>query len=669
MSGWRRADSQALARLDIHTPVELLHHLPVRYQDLRCQRAIASVQEGEEALVAGTITHSQRLAKGFLFHLRDDSALLALRFFRLHPALQARCRVGERVAFFGTVRRFQGQLEMVHPHLLPQTLLSRPGGQALCWAVYPTTAGLSQARLRHLVAEALAAFGPRDDPLPEDVLSRWAVLGFSEAARLVHQPSDPAGAALQQAQQRLLLDELLAHALVRRYEQQQLQRLKAPALRPQGDLQERLLAGFGFVLTPGQQRAWNTLRQALGKEQPMRTLLQGEVGCGKTVMIALAMAQAVDSGHQAALMAPTELLAEQHAMVLQRWFEPCGVQVGYLAGSMPVATKKEVLAALANGGLSVVVGTHALAEEAVRFAQLGLAVIDEQQRFGIRQRQALVAKGGEWQPHQLLSTATPIPRTLALTTYGSWDLCVVEGLPAGRQPVKTVLLPAERLNEVTERVARRCAAGEQAYWVCTVIDEHEELAAQAAQGRWAQLHAALPDIRVGLLHGQMAAAQRQEVMAAFQQGVIQLLVATTVIEVGIDVPQATLMVIENPERLGLSQLHQLRGRIGRGEAGGVCVLLADPRLSPAARARLTTLRAHSDGFRIAEADLEQRGPGEWLGRRQAGFVPWRLADPLRHPVLWQQAQDMAQWLWEREPAAAQSMILWWFGDKVAWLQA
>ncbi len=668
MSGWKRADIQALARLDIHTPVELLHHLPVRYQDLRCERAIASVQEGEEALVAGTITHSQRLAKGFLFHLQDDSATLALRFFRMHPALQARCMVGARVAFFGTVRRFQGQLEMVHPHLLQQTL-GRPGGQPLCWAVYPTTAGLSQVRLRHLVGETLAALGPRDDPLPDGLLSRWAVLGFTEAARLVHQPSDPDAAALRQAQERLLLDELLAHALVRRYEQERFQRLEAPALQAQGDLQERLLAGFGFMLTPGQQRAWDTLRQALGQQQPMRTLLQGEVGCGKTVVTALALAQAADSGHQAALMAPTELLAEQHALVLRRWFEPCGVKVGYLAGSMPVAARKEVLTPLANGTLSLVVGTHALAEEAVRFAKLGLVVIDEQQRFGIRQRQALVAKGGELQPHQLLSTATPIPRTLALASYGTWDLCVIEGLPAGRQPVKTVLLAADRLNEVTARMAQRCAAGEQAYWVCTVIDEHEELAAQAAQGRWAQLCTALPGIRVGLLHGQMATVQRQEVMTAFQQGIIQLLVATTVIEVGIDVPQATLMVIENPERLGLSQLHQLRGRIGRGAAGGVCVLLADHCLSPAAMARLTTLRAHTDGFRIAEADLKQRGPGEWLGRRQAGFVAWRLADPLRHPVLWQQAQDMAQWLWQQEPATAQSMILWWFGDKVAWLHA
>lgn len=664
VSGWKSADRQALARLDIQTPVELLHHLPVRYQDLRCERAIANLSESDEALVSGVITHSQRLARGMLFHLRDDSATLALRFFRMHPTLQARCTVGARVAFLGTVRRFQGQLEMVHPQLMHRQHTQQPR----CWAVYPTTAGLTQGKLRYLVEQALAALDPGDDPLPEAARTCWDVLGFKDAACLVHQPSDPAAKVLQQAQERLLLDELLAHALVCRYEQEQLQRLEAPALQAQGDLQERLLAGFGFTLTPGQHRAWGILRHALGQRQPMRTLLQGEVGCGKTVVTALALAQAVDSGHQAALMAPTELLAEQHAAVLRRWFEPRGVRVGYLAGSTTAASRRELLMGLASGDVFLVVGTHALAEEVVRFARLGLVVIDEQQRFGIRQRQALAAKGGELQPHQLLSTATPIPRTLALVGYGTWELCVIEGLPAGRQPIKTVLLPTDRLTEVTGRLALRCARGEQAYWVCTVIDEHEDLAAQAAQGRWAQLCAALPGIRVGLVHGRMAAAERQEVMAAFQQGIIQVLVATTVIEVGIDVPQATLMVIENPERLGLSQLHQLRGRIGRGERGGTCVLLADPSLSPVARARLAALRATTDGFRIAEADLAQRGPGEWLGRRQAGFVAWRLADPLRQPVLWQKAQEMAQWLWEREPVAAQAMIRWWFGEKADWLQ-
>jgi ATP-dependent DNA helicase RecG len=664
-SHWKNADRQALARLDIQTPVELLHHLPVRYQDLRCERAIASLSEGEEALVSGVITHSQRLARGMLFHLRDDTGTLALRFFRMHPALQARCTVGAHAAFFGTVRLFQGQLEMVHPQLPHR----QHTAQARCWAIYPTTAGLSQMRLRHLVGQALTALAPDDDPLPEAVRARWDVLGFKEAACLVHQPSDPADKALQQAQERLVLDELLAHALVRRYEQERLQRLEAPALQAQGDLQERLLAGFGFTLTPGQQAAWGILRHALGQRQPMRTLLQGEVGCGKTVVTALALAQAVDSGHQAALMAPTELLAEQHAVVLRRWFEPCGVVVGYLAGSTPAASRRELLTALASGAVPLVVGTHAMAEEAVRFARLGLVVIDEQQRFGIRQRQALAAKGGELQPHQLLSTATPIPRTLALVGYGTWELCVIEGLPAGRQPVKTVLLPTDRLAEVTGRLAQRCAQGEQAYWVCTVIDEHDDLAVQAAQGRWAQLHAALPGIRVGLVHGRMTAAERQEIMMAFQRGTIQVLVATTVIEVGIDVPQATLMVIENPERLGLSQLHQLRGRIGRGSGGGVCVLLADPALSPVARVRLATLRATTDGFRIAEADLAQRGPGEWLGRRQAGFVSWRLADPLHQPALWQKALEMAQWLWEQEPAAARAMIRWWFGEKADWLQA
>ena len=665
--GWKSADRQALARLDIQTPVELLHHLPVRYQDLRCERAIASLGEGDEALVAGVITHSQRLAKGMLFHLRDDSALLALRFFRMHPALQARCTVGARAVFFGTVRRFQGQLEMVHPQLMQPSWDWKPG-HATCWAVYPTTAGLSQTRLRHFMRQALATLAPDDDPLPEAVRARWDMLEFKEASCLAHQPSDPADKALQRAQERLVLDELLAHALVRRYEQERLQRLEAPALHAQGDLQERLLAGFGFTLTPGQQAAWGILRHALGQRQPMRTLLQGEVGCGKTVVTALALAQAVDSGHQAALMAPTELLAEQHAAVLRRWFEPCGVRVGYLAGSTPAASRRELLTALASGAVPLVVGTHALAEEAVRFARLGLVVIDEQQRFGIRQRQALAAKGGVLQPHQLLSTATPIPRTLALVGYGTWELCMIEGLPAGRQPVKTVLLPTERLVEVTGRLAQRCAQGEQAYWVCTVIDEHDDLAVQAAQSRWAQLHAALPGIQVGLVHGRMSAAERQEIMAAFQCGTIQVLVATTVIEVGIDVPQATLMVIENPERLGLSQLHQLRGRIGRGSGGGVCVLLADSSLSPVARERLATLRATSDGFRIAEADLTQRGPGEWLGRRQAGFVAWRMADPLHQPALWQKAQDMAQWLWKQEPTAAQAMIRWWFGEKVDWLQ-
>jgi ATP-dependent DNA helicase RecG len=662
---WKTADRQALARLNIETGVELLHHLPLRYQDLRFVKPIAGLCEGEEAQVAGSIVHSQRLARGVLLHLRDDSGTLALRFFRLHPALQARCAMGAQVAFFGTVRRFQGQLEMVHPQLLHR----QPDRQAGCWAVYPTTAGLSQARLRHLIGQALACLAPGDDPLPKIALSHWGLMGLKEALCHVHQPADPGAESLHQARERLALNELLAHALMRRYEQEQFQCQAAPALRAQGDLQNRLLAGFGFTLTPGQQGAWAELRHALEQQRPMRTLLQGEVGCGKTVVTALAMAQAVDSGHQAALMAPTELLAEQHALVLQRWFQPCGIDVGYLAGSMPAAVRRQVLAGLDDGSLPLVVGTHALAEEAVRFARLGLVVIDEQQRFGIRQRLALAAKGGDLQPHQLLSTATPIPRTLALAGYGAWGLCVIDGLPAGRKPVKTVLLAADRLDEVTARLAQRCALGEQAYWVCTVIDEHEDLAAQAALGRWAQLCDALPGIRVGLVHGRMTAAERQEVMVAFQQGMIHVLVATTVIEVGIDVPQATLMVIENPERLGLSQLHQLRGRIGRGDAGGTCVLLADASLSSVARARLATLRATTDGFRIAEADLAQRGPGEWLGRRQAGFVAWRLADPLRQPALGQKALDMAQWLWQQEPVAARAMIRWWFGSKVDGVQA
>jgi len=606
--------------------------------------------------------------------LADESGVLRLRFFHPPRALEARLERGRHLACYGEPRRGPLGLEMVHPEcrfLAPGEPL--PLAAALT-PVYPSTEGLAQASLRRLIGEALARLegqGGLAELLPADALEdrREPLPGLVEALRTVHAP--PPGSALEAlasgrhpAVRRLALEELLAHHLALRLRRRRTERRRAPALlAPPGTL-ERLWERLPFALTAAQRRVVAEVGADLARPQPMQRLLQGDVGSGKTVVAAAAALQAVAAGWQAALMAPTELLAEQHLASLEAWLAPLGVRVAALSARLGAGERRERLAALAGEQIDLAVGTHALFQEAVVFARLGLVVIDEQHRFGVHQRLALRGKGdrGALHPHQLVMTATPIPRTLAMTAYADLDTSVIDELPPGRAPVETVVVPERRRAEVIERVAAACRGGAQAFWVCTLIEESEALECQAAEETARALAAALPGLRVGLAHGRMKAAERGALMERFRAAEIDLLVATTVVEVGVDVPGASLMIVENAERLGLAQLHQLRGRVGRGRLKSTCVLLYAQPLGALARARLECLRETRDGFRIAERDLELRGPGELLGTRQAGLLRLRVADLARDRDLLGRVARIGARLLEHDPEAARALVRRWVGD-------
>ena len=632
------------------------------------------LQSGVACQVEGVI---EAVERGFRYRptlrvaIGDDSrASLVLRFFHFRAAQAAQFRPGERVRCYGTPRPGQYGLEMVHPSY---QLLGRDEGGALderLHPVYPQIEGIGAAAMRRMIGHALDRLpeGGGLESLPAEALRTRGLPPLREALLTVHRPPPDADlaallAVTHPAQRRLILEELLAHHLSLRRHRIAQQQHAAPVLAAGGALGERLRAALPFALTGAQERVLAQVSGDIARPVPMLRLVQGDVGSGKTVVAALAAAAGVEAGVQVAMMAPTELLSEQHYASFQRWFEPLGVRVAWLAGKLPARERARTLEAVADGHAQVVVGTHALMQEGVAFHDLGLAIIDEQHRFGVHQRLALRDKGAVagQVPHQLVMTATPIPRTLAMAAYADLDVSAIDELPPGRTPVQTVVLSAERRPELIERIRAACAQGRQAYWVCTLIDESDEVVAQAAQGTFEMLTGALTGLRVGLVHGRMKAAEKQDTMHRFKDGEIDLLVATTVIEVGVDVPNASLMIIENAERLGLSQLHQLRGRVGRGSEASSCVLLYQAPLSQMARERLETMRETTDGFMIAERDLELRGPGELLGTRQTGLAAFRVADLVRDADLLPDVQRLADRLLQERPEMADRLVDRWIG--------
>jgi ATP-dependent DNA helicase RecG len=671
--------AEKLAARGLLTVQDLWLQLPRQYEDRTRISAIRDLRPGEAAQVEGVV---EAVERGFRYRpmlrvaIGDGSrATLVLRFFHFRASQVAQFAPGVRVRCYGTPRAGQHGLEIVHPSYRVLEDDRSALGEQLD-PVYPAIEGLGPISLRRLIGQALDRLPEADslELLPAHMRDALALPdghrlpSLRDALLTVHRPAREAdvGALLagtHPAQQRLALEELLAHHLGLRRQRIALQRDRALALAGPGVLAQRLCANLPFALTGAQQRVFSQLRADLAKPVPMLRLVQGDVGSGKTVVAALAAMLAVECGRQAALMAPTELLAEQHLANLRAWLEPLGVRVAWLAGKVTGKARNHALDEVASGAAQVVVGTHALMQEGVRFHGLALAIVDEQHRFGVHQRLALREKGAanDAVPHQLVMTATPIPRTLAMTAYADLDVSSIDELPPGRTPVQTVALSAERRPELVERIRRACAEGRQAYWVCTLIDDSDEVVAQAAQSTFEALSAALPELRIGLVHGRMKPTLKQSTMRAFKDGNVDLLVATTVIEVGVDVPNASLMIVENAERLGLAQLHQLRGRVGRGSAASTCVLLYQSPLSALARERLETMRQTHDGFVIAEKDLELRGPGELLGTRQTGLAGFRVADLARDAALLPLVRQLADQLLAEAPDIADRIVTRWVG--------
>ncbi len=667
--------AERLHRLGIETVQDLLFHLPIRYQDRTRIVPIGGLRPGDQAVIQGEVELADvrfGRRRSLLVRLADGTGSIMLRFFHFSAAQKANMARGSWLRCFGEVRNGPHSYELVHPEV-QRVAEGEPAEveQALT-PIYPTTEGMHQLTWRDLSGHALELLGSGglQELLPGEVLAEQHLPSLADAVRLLHRPPPDQSQRLlsangHPAQRRLAFEELLAHQLSLRVLRQRQRRRGAPRLQGSGRLQRALLARLPFRLTGAQQRVLDELRADLARPHPALRLVQGDVGSGKTVVAALAALCSVEAGHQVALMAPTELLAEQHLRNFTAWLEPLGVALGWLSGRHKGRRRAATLAQLADGSLQVVVGTHALFQEDVLFDRLGLVIVDEQHRFGVHQRLALREKGaGGEVPHQLVMTATPIPRTLAMTAYADLDLSVIDELPPGRTPVSTVVVADSRRGEVIERVARACLEGRQAYWVCTLIEESEALQCQAAEDTAAALTEALQGLRIGLVHGRLKAGEKETVMAAFKAGEIDLLVATTVIEVGVDVPNASLMVIENAERLGLSQLHQLRGRVGRGAQRSHCVLMYHPPLGGIAQERLAVMRETNDGFEIARRDLEIRGPGEVLGTRQTGEMQFRIADLLRDQDLVPRVQALADDLLARHPEVVAPLIHRWIGTRV-----
>lgn len=662
---------EKLERLGLATVQDLLFHLPLRYEDRTQVWPIGDLPPGLHGAVEGEIQDTQLVMgrrRMLVCRISDGTGTLTLRFFNFTASQKNSLATGRLIRCFGEVRPGKYGLEMAHPEY--KLLGEEQAGQTeeALTPVYPTTEGLRQLTLRNLTDQALAQldlYGV-EELLPAGLYPHQIEL--AAALRLLHRPPPSVALPLLEsgqhpAQQRLVLEELLAHNLSVLKVRSQAQTQLARALKPAPELVEQLLGALPFKPTGAQSRVVAEIGKDLQQSHPMMRLVQGDVGSGKTLVAALAALQAIGNGCQVGLMAPTELLAEQHAINFAKWLEPLGIGVGWLAGKQKGKAREEALAAIADGSVKMVVGTHAIFQEQVVFQRLALVIIDEQHRFGVHQRLALREKGEREgvHPHQLIMTATPIPRTLAMTAYADLDTSVIDELPPGRTPITTVALPDSRRGDVIERVKLACTEGKQAYWVCTLIEESEVLECQAAEDTAAELQNLLPGLHIGLVHGRMRPVEKQRVMEEFKAGILQLLVATTVIEVGVDVPNASLMIIENPERLGLAQLHQLRGRVGRGAVASHCVLLYHAPLSKTAQSRLGVLRETNDGFLIAQRDLELRGPGELLGTRQTGLADLKIADLVRDQPLIPQVQKMARFLMDRHPSHVEPLIRRWLG--------
>ncbi len=679
LPGVGSALQQTLAKLGIVRVQDLWFHLPRQYEDRTRITAIRDVKIGHAAQVEGVI---EAVETGFRYRaqlrvaITDDSqTTLVLRFFHFRRAQVERLMPGARLRCYGEVRHGAHGPEMVHPQY--QIVHATSTVDECLTPVYPATEGLGQQRLRSLIAKALTRLPDETklELIPGALREPLQLLSLRDALLTVHRPPPDADLdALMRgshpAQQRLAFEELLTHHLSLKRLRAQVRVHRAPALRESAALRKRFIEALPFALTDAQRRVSSEIATDLARAAPMLRLVQGDVGSGKTVVAALAALSAIANDHQVALMAPTELLAEQHLRSFRQWFEPLGLDVVWLAGKVQGRARQTALAAVA-GGAPIVIGTHALMQEGVVFKRLGLAIVDEQHRFGVQQRMALRDKGADADlfPHQLVLTATPIPRTLAMSVYADLDISALDELPPGRTPVRTVAVSNARRAEVIERIRAACAEGLQAYWVCTIIEESEQLIAQAAEVTHAELSHALPQLKIGLLHGRMKPAEKQATMDAFKSGKLALLVATTVIEVGVDVPNASLMVIENAERLGLAQLHQLRGRVGRGSVASNCVLLYQPPLSVLAKQRLEVMRETNDGFVIAEKDLQLRGPGELLGTRQTGELGFRIADIVRDAHLLPAVQRVGAAILQEYPEPAARLVTRWIGASARFADA
>jgi ATP-dependent DNA helicase RecG len=666
-----------LERLGLHTLQDLLFHLPLRYEDRTRIIPLASLRSGDHALIEGRVELTETLPTGrrsLVIRLSDESSHITLRFFHFTQDQRRQFEPGRLLRCYGEVREgFYGR-EINHPdyRLITDSEAGQP--ESTLTPVYPLTEGLHQKALRRLIAQALVMADRVIDWLPPGITPARHDYSLAEALRLLHAP--PAGStelapSIQAARQRLIFEELLAHHLSLSQFRARMQTHRAPALGINQKTATEFRDSLPFALTSAQQRVIKEITADLGRPHPMMRLVQGDVGSGKTIVAAFAALTALASQHQVAIMAPTELLAEQHSQSFRQWLEPLGVTLAFLSGKAKGEARRQTMESLANGTAGVVIGTHALFQEQVVFHNLGLVIIDEQHRFGVHQRLALREKGGTQggYPHQLIMTATPIPRTLAMIGYADLDLSIIDERPPGRTPVRTTVLPTTRREDIIDRIQNWIGHGRQVYWVCTLIEESEVLQAEAAERAAERLTAALPDLRIALIHGRLKPVEKDAVMQQFKAATIDVLVATTVIEVGVDVPNASLMVIENAERLGLAQLHQLRGRVGRGPGEAHCVLLYQPPLGETARERLGILRESDDGFVIAEKDMEIRGPGELLGTRQTGQVQFRIADLVRDAALVESVHQAADELTRIHPEHIQPLIERWLGQVAQYVEA
>lgn len=674
LSGVGAAISDKLSRLGIHNLQDLLFHLPIRYEDRTRITPIADLRPEQYATIEGVVQICE-VAFGrrpiLTVSLSDGTSKIMLRFFNFNAGMKNSFQIGTRVKAFGEIKRGRFMAEIHHPEyriirdnaplVLEETLTP----------IYSTTEGLKQNSLRKLTDQALALLDKIQ--LTEILPNEFNPHPFSlkDAIRFLHRPPPDISLDILEkgqhpAQQRLIFEELLAHNLAMQKVRLGTQQFLALPLHYQTDLKQRFLTSLPFQPTNAQNRVVADIEQDLAKDYPMMRLVQGDVGSGKTLVAALAALLAIDNGKQVALMAPTEILAEQHANNFRRWLEPFGIEVGWLAGKVKGKARQAELEKIKSGAVQMVVGTHALFQEEVEFADLALVIIDEQHRFGVHQRLMLREKGEKagFYPHQLIMTATPIPRTLAMTVYADLDTSIIDELPPGRTPITTVVISEERRDEIVTRVKNACINEKrQAYWVCTLIDESEVLEAQAAEAIWEDLTKALPMLKIGLVHGRMKPQEKQDIMAVFKNAELDLLVATTVIEVGVDVPNASLMIIENAERLGLSQLHQLRGRVGRGSTASFCVLMYKPPLGKVSQKRLQVLRDSQDGFVISEKDLEIRGPGEVLGTKQTGIAEFKVANLMRDRKMIPTVQHYAKALIVKYPDVAESLIRRWLNNR------
>ena len=676
LKGVGPALEKKLAAIGITSIQDLLFHLPLRYEDRTRITLTARAQIGEYMQFEGEVTSCDLQfgkRRSLRCSLRDSSGSMTLRFFHFSAAQKDSLAVGTQLRVYGEVKHGRAGFELFHPEYKPLSQASQEVSDTLT-PIYPTTEGLMQPRLRSIIGQAVELVVGKDaieDYLPADLVAKFNLASLTEAIKQIHRPTaDAFGGwdrdAPNPGRDRLAFEELLTHRLSLRRLRDDAAAKAAPQFVGENQLIRGFLSALPFELTGGQQRAFAEISEDLARPTPMLRLLQGDVGSGKTVVAALSALRAIDAGYQDALTAPTEILAEQHAVNFRQWFEPLGIEVGWHSGKQKGKPRAEQLERVSAGFCQILVGTHALFQGEVIYAKLGLIIIDEQHRFGVQQRLALREKAASMNinPHQLVMTATPIPRTLAMSAYADLDNSIIDELPPGRTPVNTLIVSNERRGEVVERIAAACENRSQAYWVCTLIDESEVLQCQAAEVTAQQLAEQLPQVRVGLVHGRMKPVEKAEVMARFKAAEIDLLVATTVIEVGVDVPNSSLMVIENPERLGLAQLHQLRGRVGRGSIKSHCILLYQSPLSRNGKERLGVMRESNDGFYIAEKDLELRGPGQVLGTAQTGLMEFRIADLVRDAAMLDDVKDAADHVLGHHPQVVDSLVRRWLGENI-----